>query len=267
MHIRDAELKSQYGAMLQALTEERSAPLHASAPAAYVPQSAAPAAGMALSPSAVAAPAPGPIPGLSAAQNQQLAQLRAQDPIAADLQTQVYKSRAADASAGVTPQSVLAALKPIHDQVQAMVLSEADNPDPFQREHMQLDLIKSAVPAAALVQQAAQPITTVVEKVCHHAVGCPLQNSLVSLLQATRVIIATGVKKAACLRAAAWPNISDPEPPSRLVARCMPFSCVAWMVPMVGDLRISQRTAVGTRRLCASLGWHHCSWAALGLTS
>lgn len=161
--------------MLQALTEERSAPLHASAPAAYAPQSAAPAARLALSPSAVAAPGPGPIPGLSAAQNQQLAQLRAQDPIAADLQTQVYKSRAADASAGVTPQSVLAALKPIHDQVQAMVLSEADNPDPFQREHMQLDLIKSAVPAAALVQQAAQPITTTVEKVCHRAVGCPLR--------------------------------------------------------------------------------------------
>lgn len=254
-HLRTSETLSSHRNMLQALTEERSAPLHASAPAAYAPQSAAPAAGLALSPSAVAAPAPGPIPGLSAAENQQLAQLRAQDPIAAELQTQVYKSRAADASAGVTPQSVLAALKPIHDQVQAMVLSEADNPDPYQREHMQLDLIKSAVPAAALVQQAAQPITTVVEKVCHHAVGCPLQYSLLSFLQATCVVIATGVKMAAC-RAAAWPNISDPESPYRLVAQ--PMSAVAEQVRRhtkhLLALVFNQQYTTQARKS----GCHHC---------
>ncbi|KAK9828025.1 hypothetical protein WJX81_001218 [Elliptochloris bilobata] len=148
-----------------ALSEERTTPLRAATPVA------APAAATAAAPypnpdafavsTAAAAPAPA---GMTAQEAVVLAQLRTQDPVAADFQAQVYKARAAQAAQPVTPQSVLAALRPIHDQIQAIALGEARNPNPFQQEREQLDLIKSALPAAALVQSAAQPLTSAVQQ-------------------------------------------------------------------------------------------------------
>lgn len=77
---------------------------------------------------------------------------------------QVYQARGADANKPVTPQTLLAALRPIHDQIQKLALSEASNPNPFEEADSQLALIKAALPAAALVQNAVQPITSTVQQ-------------------------------------------------------------------------------------------------------
>lgn len=77
---------------------------------------------------------------------------------------QVYQARAADATKPVTPQTLLAALRPVHDQIQKLALSEASNPNPFDEADSQLALIKSALPAAALVQNAVQPIASTVQQ-------------------------------------------------------------------------------------------------------
>jgi len=77
---------------------------------------------------------------------------------------QVYQQRKTFAKDPITPETVLAALRPIHEQVQEIAMAEATNPNPFQQADQQYALVQAGVPAAALVEHVAQPLTDVFQK-------------------------------------------------------------------------------------------------------